>query len=152
MLFDYADSACFGSSGQAGSVELVKRVLSGEARASISTDAIKSTYNHVRHRLTRPTSEGGEDLPEDLAEAMAHEFVEKTFYGGGAWRTVSLDSVAFGKIVSGRKDLPLEDALEFQAYQSTRTGKAAPTMFVTRDEHFPEGVHPVHVAREIGWL
>jgi len=152
VLFDYADSAFFDSSGQAGSVELVKRVLAGEARASISTDAVKSTYNHVRHRLTRPATEGGRELPEDQAEALAHEFVEKTFYGGGAWRIVSLDAVMFGKMVVSEEELSLEDALEFQAYQLTRAGKAGPTMFITRDEDFPEGVHPIRVAQEFRWL
>ena len=94
----------------------------------------------------------GKEWPEDLAERAAHAFVGETFYAKGAWRIVALDAVTFAKVVARQSDLPLEDAIEFQVYQSMRTGAAAPMMFVTRDRHFPEGVHPTHVAREFAWL
>lgn len=152
LLFDHADNAVFGSPGQAASVAIIERVIQGDARASVSTDAIKSTYNHVRHRLMRPTDEGGREMPEDEAESLARKHVQKTFYGHGTWRIVSLDATTFGKIVAtGDHGLSLEDALEFQAYQLARAGKAGPTMFVTRDADFPEGVHPTYVAREFDW-
>lgn len=152
VLFDYADRSEFGTSGQAGSVVLVEQVMQGNARASVSTDAIKSTYNHVRHRLVRSKAEGGRELPEEEAEAAARELIQRTFYRGGAWRVLSLDASTFRSVVSAsRADLSVEDALEFQAYQLARAKKAGPTMFVTRDGHFPEGVHPSSLARELGW-
>jgi hypothetical protein len=152
ILFDHADNAVFGSSGQSASVAIVERVLSGDVRASISADAIKSTYNHLRHRLMRPVDEGGREMAEDEAEEIARRYVQVAFSGRGAWRIHSLDVAAFGRIVaSGGNGLSLEDALEFQTYQLARAGTAGPTMFVTRDNDFPEGVHPTYVARECGW-
>ena len=47
--------------------------------------------------------------------------------------------------------LSLEDTLEWRAYEQAREGGAAPTWFMTRDTDFPEGVHPIHLAREVGW-
>ena len=127
--------------------------MKGEVQASVSTDAIKSTYNHVRHRLMRPLAEGAREISDVDAESLARRHVRKTFYSGGAWRVVSLDAATFGKVMSEeRESLPLEDALEFGACQLARSRTAGPTMFVTRDAHFPEGVHPDHVARQVGWL
>ena len=57
---------------------------------------------------------------------------QKISYGGRLWRTASLDAVMFGKVVLTEEGLPLEDALEFQAYQLTQAGTAGPTMFMTR--------------------
>ena len=153
VLFDHADNAFFASPGQAASVALVERVIKGQVRASVSLDAIKTTYNHVRHRLTRSVEEGGREMPEEEAEPIAREHIEKTFYRGGAWRIVLVDTPTFAKVLKAdAADLSFEDALEFQAYQLARSRKAGPTMFVTRDLHFPEGVHPTHVAREFDWL
>ena len=127
--------------------------MQGNARASVSMDAIKSTYNHVRHRLMRPRGQGGLDMAELEAEHLAREHIQRTFYGGGAWRVVAADSRDLKALIQeGTGELSLEDALEFQAYQSARTATAGPTMFVTRDSDFPEGVHPHYVAREHGLL
>ncbi len=91
-------------------------------------------------------------MPEDEAEAIARKYIQTTFAGRGAWRIHSLDAATFGRIVaSGNTGLSLEDALEFQTYQLARARTAGPTMFVTRDSDFPEGVHPTYVAREFGW-
>jgi hypothetical protein len=124
-----------------------------EVRASISTDSVKSTYNHLRHRLMRPAGEGGRELPEAEADAIARKHVCETFFEGGAWRIQPLDCVALGRVItSGDRALSVEDALEFQTYQAARAERAGPAMFVTRDTDFPEGVHPTHVARECGWI
>ena len=127
--------------------------MKGKVRASVSTDAIKSTYNHLRHRLMRPVAEGGRELADVEAEQLVREHIRKTFYSAGAWRVISLDGATFGKIMSAEGEkLSLEDALEFGAYQLARARTAGPTMFVTRDSHFPEGVHPHHVARQFALL
>jgi hypothetical protein len=150
VLFDHVDKLFFNTDGQAGSVELVERAMKGEIRASVSLDAIKTTYNHLRHRLMRPAEEGGRNMPEEEAESIARKHVEQTFCSGGAWRVISLDMATFKNLlVAGDGKLSLEDALEFQAYQQARSGKAGPTAFVTRDTDFPEGVHPAHLAREL---
>ena len=152
VLFDYADARVFDSSGQSGSVAIVERVIKGQVRASVSADAVKSTYNHLRHRLMRPAVEGGRDASEDAAELTARQFVQEVFCAGGAWRMICLDAGAFKQTLSEPcEGLSLEDALEYSAYQAARVGKAGPTMFVTRDTHFPEGVHPAFVARDFGW-
>jgi hypothetical protein len=65
---------------------------------------------------------------------------------------IVLDAHTFGKVAAATADaLSFEDALEFQAYQQARSGSAGPTMFVTRDGDFGEGVHPAHVVRTYGW-
>lgn len=152
VLFDHADHAVFGGAGQSGSVALVERARRGEFRASVSIDAVKTTYNHVRHRLQRPDEEGGRAATEEEAEAAAHDYVRSTFFEGSAFRFVVLTAQVMAEIV--RHDdspLSLEDALEWRAYEQAREGAAAPTWFVTRDLDFPEGIHPTHVARELGW-
>lgn len=153
VLYDHADHVVFGASGQGGSVALIERVRAGDFRASINLDAVKSTYNHVRYRLQRPADEGGREASEAEAEETARAYVRTAFFGGGAWRFIPLDPASVAKVVT-RDDtaLSLEDALEFQAYQQARSGKAAPAWFVTRDTDFPEGVHPAHLASELGWV
>ena len=147
------DHMAFDSAGQAGSVRIVQHVMRGKVRASVSMDGIKSTYNHLRYRLTRPRGQGGLDMAEPEAERLAREHIARTFYGGGAWRVITAASRDLKALIAeGTGELSLEDALEFQAYQSARAATAGPTMFVTRDKDFPEGVHPHHLAREHGWL
>ncbi len=152
VLFDHADHVVFGGAGQDGSVALVERARQGDFRASVSVDAVKTTYNHVRHRLQRPESEGGRAAAEDEAEEAAHDYVRATFFEGGAFRFVVLTAQVVAEVV--RHDptaLSLEDKLEWRAYEQARAGAAAPRWFVTRDTDFPEGVHPAHLARELGW-
>ncbi len=148
VLYDHADHEVFGAGGQEASVLLVESIRAGRVRGSVSLDGVKSVYSHVRYRLQRPTEEGGRGAGEVEADAQARAYIESTFYGEGAWRFVVLDAQVFGRVVvaTGRQ-LSLEDALEFQAYQQARKGKAGPTMFVTRDTDFPEGVHPTHLPR-----
>ncbi len=150
VLYDHADHEVFGAGGQEGSVLLVEGIRAGRVRGSVSLDGVKSVYSHVRYRMQRPVEEGGRGAGEAEADAHARAYVEATFYGGGAWRFVTLDPSSFGRVVAAKdRKLSLEDALEFQAYQQTRTGKAGPTMFVTRDTDFPEGVHPTHLAKTL---
>lgn len=153
VLFDHADHVVFATPGQEGSVQLVEQARRGAFRASVSIDAVKTTYNHLRHRLQRPLEEGGKSLEEEDAERIARDYVRDTFFRGGAWRFVALAAAQIGAVVL-RDDtaLSLEDALELEAYESTCRGRAAPTWFVTRDTDFLEGVHPTHLARELGWL
>jgi hypothetical protein len=100
----------------------------------------------------RPVDEGGREMPEDEAETIARKYVQATFSGRGTWRIHSLDVVTFGRILASEGNgLSLEDALEFQTYQLARAERTGPTMFITRDSDFPEGVHPTYVAREFGW-
>lgn len=40
--------------------------------------------------------------------------------------------------------------MDFQTYQQWRVASTAPTLFVTRDVDFPEGVHLTHVAKTLG--
>ncbi len=95
VLFDHADNAVFGSVGQSASVAIVERVMKGDVRGAVSSDAIKSTYNHLRHRLARPVEEGGRAMPEDEAEAIAHAHVQRVFYSRGAWRILCSGCGAF---------------------------------------------------------
>jgi len=151
VLYDHADHRVFGTSGQDASVTLVEAVRNGRVRACVSLDAVKSTYSHVRYRLQRPPEEGGRGLSEQESDSLARAYAKEVFYGGGAWRFVHLDALGFGRlVVSSAGALSLEDAMEFQTYQQERTGRAGPTMFVTRDTDFPEGVHPAHVVRALG--
>lgn len=152
VLFDHADHRVFRAEGQDASVRLVERVVAGAVRASVSADAVKSSYNHVRYRLERPAAEGGRDLDPAEADRIARQHVAATFFGRGAWRIVALDAPVFRRVASAPPgDLSLEDALELQAYQQARAGKAGPTLFVTRDTDFVEGVHPNDLVREWGW-
>lgn len=151
VLFDHADALVFQTSGQWASVSLVEQVMQARARASISADALKTTYNHVRHRLVRARAEGGREAEEQAAEARAREHVASTFLRG-AWRVVALSPAELLEVVRHPDPrLSLEDALEFKTYQVARSTSGGPTMFVTRDADFPEGVHPAAVARELGW-
>jgi hypothetical protein len=87
------------------------------------------------------------------AEVLARAYTKDVFYGGGAWRAVRLDAPGFGRlIVAPPGALSLEDAMEFQTYQQERVARAGPTLFVTRDTDFPEGVHPAHVVRTLDVL
>ncbi len=152
VLFDHADARVFGAGGQAASAALVEHVIAGRARASVSADAIKSTYNHVRYRLQRPAEEGGRGLSPEEAEVVAREHIVRTFFATGAWRVIPFDAPAFARIARApAAGLSLEDALEFEAYQSARGGSAGPTLFATRDTDFPEGVHPASLLRAWGW-
>ncbi|MCE9635829.1 MAG: hypothetical protein K8T90_09000 [Planctomycetes bacterium] len=152
VLFDHADHATFGAVGQSASVRLVRQVMAGKVRASVSADAIKSTYNHLRHRLSRPTGEGGRGLAVDEADVIARAHIVATFYRTGAWRVIVLDGRVFERVAMTQGGtLSFEDALEYEAYQSASAGSAGPTMFVTRDTDFPEGVHPENVVRAYGW-
>ena len=152
VLYDHADREVFGTTGQEASVLLVESIRAGRVRGSVSLDGVKSVYSHVRYRLQRPPEEGGQGAGEGEAEDRARRYLEETFYRGGAWRLVPVDALTFGRVVAAPdRHLSLEDALEFQAYQQARTERAGPTMFVTRDTDFPEGVHPTHVARAQGW-
>ncbi len=151
VLYDHADHEVFGSGGQDASVLLVEAIRAGRVRGSVSVDGVKSVYSHVRYRLQRPTDDGGRGASDAEAEDRARAYVEATFYREGAWRVVPLDAQAFARVVAAKdRLLSLEDALEFQCYQQARIGKAGPTMFVTRDTDFPEGVHPTHVVRAQG--
>ena len=151
VLYDHADHKVFGSGGQDASVWLVESVRAGRVRGSVSIDGVKSVYSHVRYRLQRPPEDGGRGAGDTEADGRARAYLEETFYGGGAWRFVHLDPQAFGRVVAALdRHLSLEDALEFQSYQQARSGKAGPTIFVTRDTDFPEGVHPTHVVRAQG--
>ncbi len=151
VLYDHADLRVFGTTGQNASVALVEEVRAGRVRASISLDAVKSTYSHVRYRLMRPPEEGGRGLSPEDAEARARDYTRQTFYDGGAWRFVQLDAAAFSRVVTGASgSLSLEDAMEFQTYQQERVARAGPTLFATRDTDFPEGVHPAHVVKALG--
>ncbi|MCW8138121.1 MAG: hypothetical protein KIT58_04380 [Planctomycetota bacterium] len=130
---------------------IVDQVVRGGARASISADAVKTTYNHVRHRLARPRSEGGRGAEEHEAEARARDHVASTFLRG-AWRIVTLSATEFLDVARNPDPrLSLEDALEFKAYQVARSRRGGPSLFVTRDTDFPEGVHPNSVVRSFGW-
>jgi len=153
VLFDYVDKTIFNATGQMGSVALIEYVRDGAVRASVSTDGVKSTYNHLRHRLVRSVEEGGRAMGDADAERIAREEVHRVFVGKGAWRMIPLEPTALKAAIADlRESLSLEDALEFRAYQAARAGKAGPTMFVTRDAHFPEGVHPSNLAMEFGWM
>lgn len=151
VLLDHADHALFGTTGRESSIDLVERVRRGLVRASVSIDAVKSTYGHLRQRLVQPEDQGGGGLPEEAAEEKAREHVERTFCGPGAFRLLALDSISFQATVRSRAgSLSLEDRLEFQTFQSARVAKAGPSLFVTRDAVFPEGVHPADVLRTLG--
>jgi len=79
--------------------------------------------------------------------------VQETFFEGGSWRLLALSPRDVADVVRREGSaLSLEDSLELRAYEIARQGKAAPRWFVTRDGDFPEGVHPMHLARELGWV
>ena len=128
-------------------------VRAGDAWATVSLEAVKCVYTHVRYRLQRPPEEGGRGPPRRRRSGRPAPTWRPRSTGGGAWRFVGLDAAGVRPPLrlDRRRRSALEDALEFQTYQRARTGRAGPTMFVTRDTDFPEGVHPAHVARERGW-
>jgi hypothetical protein len=149
VLIDHADQELFGATGQAASSALVRAAKAGKIRTTLNFDGVKSTYNHVRYRLTRAAEEGGRGLPEDAAEAVARKHMVDTFLSGGAFRFVILGPVDFLGATREAGALSLEDALELRAYHRARRGGAAPTMFVTRDRDFSEGVLPSRVVEEL---
>lgn len=156
ILFDHADHALFGTAGRELSVRIVECVREGRAVGWVSIDAVKCTYNHARYRLARPEDEGGRAIPIDRADERAREHVRKTFFSDvTGFRVAQIEALDFRKLATAKRPkLSLEDAMEFQTYQSLRTRKRGPSIFVTRDSDFPEGAHPADVVREIdrvGW-
>ena len=152
VLFDHANHKVFKEVDRPASVRLLKQIIGGRVRASVSADAIKSTYNHIRYRLELPVDERGKALSSWEADRIARRHIAETFYAGGAWRVIVLDPQTFARVATrAAGELSLEDALEFQAYQQARSGKAGPTIFVTRDTDFLEGVHPDDVTRHYRW-
>ena len=68
------------------SVTLVEQTEQSRIRATVGLDAVKTTYNHVRHRLARPIEESGRALSEIEAEALARQHVRDTFFSGGTFQ------------------------------------------------------------------
>jgi hypothetical protein len=143
VLFDACDQLAFGNSGQQASVDLVAAVRGGQVRATVSVDALKCAYNHVRHRAQRPLDGGGKGLSLQAAETLAQATL-RTLLGDstGTWRAVHLDPVQWLGCLRAPGGLSLEDAVEWATWQQARTARAAPTWFITRDSGIPGGVHP----------
>jgi hypothetical protein len=108
----------------------------------------------VRYRLARPAEEGGRGLSEEDAEARARAYTAGTFLSGGAFRIEPAAPEDLAAAAKGGCGLSLEDALEHQVWLRARMGHAAPTLFVTRDRDFEQGVHPARVLEQLaasGW-
>ena len=141
VLFDWCDALAFGGSGQQASCDLIERVREGRLVATISASAVTSTYNHVRHRAGRPVGEGGQQLAEDAAEALARGTVSRMLEG--TWRILSLTPHQLRTVLAtAPATQSFEDALEWAAYQEARRSHHGPRWFVTRDRDFPESVPP----------
>ena len=141
ILFDWCDAEAFEATGQKASCELVERVRVGKMVATISASAVTSSYNHVRHRASRPLAEGGRGMPDDAAESLARQTVRRMLQG--AWRILSLAAHNLRAVLATAPETEsYEDALEWAAYQEARRGHHGPRWFVTRDGDFPEGVLP----------
>jgi len=148
VVFDWCDSQAFSGVGQQASCDLVERVRSGRMVATISASAVTSTYNHLRHRASRPEMEGGRGLAEDASEALARSTLSRMLEG--TWRILSLSAHDLRSIlVTAPASRSYEDALEWAAYQEARKGQHGPRWFVTRDGDFPEGIPPWTVEQHL---
>jgi hypothetical protein len=146
ILFDFADYVVFKKTSEINSVTLVYAVIRGEIKGTISTSCIAFIYNHLRWRLARPQSEGGMGYSEEQAENEAAQFTETYFLQPETpWNITTVDDKLLREAAKRRKlkNLSLEDAIEDSifAYSSTQVG--GPTIFITRDRDFENGVHPV---------
>lgn len=142
ILFDAADHAIFGSEAYPTSQELIALVKQERLQASVSADALKSAYNHVRHRLQRPRLEGGREQAAGEADQAARQWLQGLL-NGGLWLIIPLPATDFLTAVHFDDDvLSLEDRLEWTTFLYSKTLPSAPTLFLTRDSDFAEGVPP----------
>lgn len=149
IIIDYLDQVSGLSSANAASLTVMDAIHCGRLVGCISTDAIKSAYNRLRHRLTRRPDEGGIGCTEEEAEAKAQAAIGRLLKSLKHWRIVSLDAVAFLNAFRNPGGLSLEDALEWMTYQVARAKPAGPIHFITRDADFEEGLHPAALLKEI---
>jgi hypothetical protein len=141
ILFDWCDAQAFAGSGQQTSCQLVERARAGRMVATISASAVTSAYNHVRHRASRPRTEGGQALDQNGAETLARDTLKRLLEG--TWCILSLSPNDLRTVLDTAHALQsYEDALEWAAYQEARRGHHGPRWFVTRDGDFPEGIRP----------
>ncbi len=134
------------------SVALVRAVLRGRVRATVSLDCVRAIYSHVGHRLARPVAEGGGGLQPADAEKAARNYAGKLFFGsGGLWNFLAPTEESF-RVCAHEGRLPglsLEDALEVHLYAVAKAEHGA-EMFVTADNgilEYGEAVHPDKVVR-----
>ena len=145
ILFDHADRVVFGARARADSVTLVDAVCAGRVRASVTADAVKTVYNHVRHRAARAPAAGGQAADPAAAEAQARAYLQQVFVDPPrhAWRLEAWDPCAMlVPLTAAQQMLSLEDAWEWQAYQRARQRSDGPVVFLTWDSDFPAGVTP----------
>jgi len=148
----FAIHELFGVTPDPAAVTLVQAVLKGKIRATVSLDCIRALYSHVGHRLARSSEEGGKDLDEKEAEAMARKYAGELFFGRkGLWRFLSFTEHHFDLCTVKRKlpKLSLEDALEVHLFAVAKK-KLGAELFVTADGGilvYGEAVHPRQVVK-----
>jgi hypothetical protein len=142
ILMDWADHLVFGDRTQDASVALIRHIQAGILRGSISAAAISATYSRLRYRMARPADEGGLGYHADRAEAEARGHIQRLFTATSRWTIIAVDPATVLHALRDPGQLTFEDAMEWAAYQVARTRPGGPDSFVTRDQDFPEGVHP----------
>jgi hypothetical protein len=142
ILMDWADHLVFGDRSQEASVSLIQRIQAGTLRGSISAAAISSTYSRLRYRMARPVDEGGLGYSTDRAEHEARGHIQRLFSEDSQWQIITVDPAIVLQALRDPGQLTFEDAMEWAAYQVSRTRPGGPMCFITRDQDFPEGVHP----------